>query len=111
MKCYVNLELHVGIFDIFRCSSFFNMNYVSKLIITYASRFRDCFPKTGSGEDVDLCARLGEALVSVPEAAVFHPWCAFQCIRGQMHLVHPVLMAHENPLCVTRWVHTHCYAE
>jgi len=43
-------------------------------------RFSNAFPKGGGGEDIDLCLRLvrnsGQALVSVPNAWVEHPWWA-----------------------------------
>ncbi|KAL4431746.1 hypothetical protein ABPG77_002962 [Micractinium sp. CCAP 211/92] len=39
-----------------------------------AVRFRDGFPRTGGGEDVDFCVQLGARLVAVPDAAVTHPW-------------------------------------
>lgn len=43
-------------------------------------RFSNAFPKAGGGEDIDLCLRLarpgGQALVSVPDAWVEHPWWA-----------------------------------
>ena len=37
-------------------------------------RFRDIFPKTGGGEDVDFCVLLGHRLKAVPEASAVHPW-------------------------------------
>lgn len=32
------------------------------------------FPKTGGGEDIDLCIQMGARFVPVPEAKVLHPW-------------------------------------
>ncbi len=42
-------------------------------------RFRDCFPREGGGEDIDLCLRIlaaapGKHFRCVPGAIVTHPW-------------------------------------
>ncbi|KAK9866669.1 hypothetical protein WJX84_008559 [Apatococcus fuscideae] len=51
-------------------------------------RFRSNFPKTGGGEDIDLCLRAAEELVAVPEAAVSHPlWSGGR------------LQAYKHPFC------------
>ncbi|EDQ85412.1 uncharacterized protein MONBRDRAFT_38874 [Monosiga brevicollis MX1] len=39
------------------------------------ARFRDLFPKTGGGEDIDYCLMwCGADLLSVPKAKATHPW-------------------------------------
>lgn len=36
--------------------------------------FDEDFPRSGGGEDIDLCIKLGASLVPVPQAIVQHPW-------------------------------------
>lgn len=38
------------------------------------ARFDPRFPKTGGGEDIDLCIQLGHSLIPVPGAKITHPW-------------------------------------
>lgn len=37
-------------------------------------KFDNNFPKTGGGEDIDLCIQMGARFVPVPEAKILHPW-------------------------------------
>lgn len=39
-----------------------------------STRFDPRFPKTGGGEDIDLCLQLGGTLAPVPDAKIVHPW-------------------------------------
>tara|TARA_B100001094_G_scaffold268965_1_gene272916 strand:- start:5574 stop:7298 length:1725 start_codon:yes stop_codon:yes gene_type:complete len=32
------------------------------------------YPKTGGGEDIDLCIQIGQQLIPVPTAKITHPW-------------------------------------
>ena len=38
------------------------------------ARFDARFPKTGGGEDIDLCIQIGHSLVPVAKAKITHPW-------------------------------------
>lgn len=39
-----------------------------------ALRFDETFPKTGGGEEIDICIQAGGRFVPVPDAIVHHPW-------------------------------------